>query len=333
MFFDSPLVRYNSALARYERPGVWTSKGYRKARPLTGVHKFIKGELLPPELTGEKIYKRLEGDQRVARVHKTGKAIDGKEFATQLHEQAALLARQGRWDEKETKSRCMRALIRETANRGYMALDGDVPVADKKRPLGTGADLIFRSDWNAAGYCVTELKVHKTFALSELHLEDEFGNLRAPFDVLPFSLQFLAEIQAVLTMIFFGQSHLEHDLDSDEAWVAIVSRDEEKCYFFRASPLAAQAAAIVIRLYDMKKSISRNFASSDVKMAMKRARKNETSFAEEFKAPSMEDYIAECRKTLVYTIIGSYIRADALAIVKAFLLEKPSKKKVKLKQV
>jgi len=269
MEFNCPWVRRNAFTNCFENPLTHTK--------YLGVHKLMERWMMRAGQTLELYHKLLDSDKSVSKKCKRGFA-NGMEFGEMLHDQVALLLRLGHWEKKHTECHCLQALMNAIQRRGWTALQGDVKVADRRLKIATGVDLLASTATNA--FRIIEIKVYKTFEVADTE-ETEFGNLKPPFDVMLCTTGWLAGVQACLTMFMFQQAFPNRDSLNDEAWVAIISRDEEKCQLRPVSGTARAAAGYVLMLHkastcDLKKG------QNLVAAAYNDARRHRTSFDKEY---------------------------------------------------
>lgn len=240
-------IRFNGTLKRFE-------DAHNPRVVFRGVHQIIERMLLPEGLTLEHLHELL-GKQAPSRDR-----VDGIAFGSKVHDHVTHLVSSGKWAAKDVCTEWadaahLRSLITLSKRLGLRAFKADLPVADRapNRLFATALDALFqRSDKDDEAedvrHVVAELKVFRTITFADLVCE-EYPTLRPPFDALPLTLGFLAEVQAALSLHMFDTSYPRR-AETSEAIVFIVDRQSAQAYWREVSKEAELTARCILKRWD-----------------------------------------------------------------------------------
>lgn len=258
--------RFNGTLNRFEEVA-------HPRKIYQGVHKYMEKMLMPVGVGLEKLHEALAHKVPVAGAERDSKEAknDSMKFGSDLHERVAILAESkdsSAWSTREVKRRgwdkadggCLSALIFLLQKMGIQPFKGDLAVGDTKRSNATGIDLLGVDDKNA--HVVIEIKVFRCLQVADF-IDKDTPKLREPFDTLPFTAGFLAQVQAALTLQMFQESFPAR-AENSYAAVVIVDRSKATAHWRPVSEAALLTAKCMNIMFDLDKAGAAQQSTADV---------------------------------------------------------------------
>jgi hypothetical protein len=191
-------------------------------------------------------YQRRPGHRR-SRMSSPTEEKTGKERGEEIHEKVAMYIENKRWSEKYLKDDAnLMALYTLLNESGLTVWRGNLTVADEKLLVATGNDLVCQDENREIIAC--ELKCVQGDWTLDFTLPS-FPHFQPPFDMLPFTAGFLAEVQAEIGRRLLMASCPGKKDRIGLALVLVIDCETHKAFRRTVSPTAQLAATAILELH------------------------------------------------------------------------------------
>jgi hypothetical protein len=287
--------RFNGTLNRFEE----TSREGRK-RVYTGLHRYMEQRLFPPGVTEKTLYeglRRCVAGSAEGKEEKKQPSDDGMAFGSAIHEKIAILANDKNhaktWNVRALKSQpaewqayvpWLAAFIELTEEKKLTPLWGDLPVGDATRLHATAVDFLGTRPLPVPKrdepdeHHIIELKVFRSIDIAD-YTDEHTPKLRYPFDPVPCTPGFLAEVQAAQTLLMFNRTFPKRAMHASAA-VVIIDRSTAKAHWRPVSQAATLVAAEMDCLFDLERSGALSVSALDALQIAREAKRDGRDYKE-----------------------------------------------------